>query len=118
MKEISHKNGFLPEATWLLCTDEPNSRGVVSRRLCGTVQGVIDNQYFGAIQNLGIVPELRGRGLGTCLLYRALAGFAAHGVQRTMLEVTSQNESAVRLYKRLGFSKIRTVYKVIDAVMS
>jgi ribosomal protein S18 acetylase RimI-like enzyme len=118
MKEISRKPGFLPKATWLLCADVPNSRGGTSRKLCGTVQGVIDNQHFGAIQNLGIVPELRGLGLGTSLLFQALGGFAEHGVAHAMLEVTSQNEMAVQLYKRLGFYKVRTVYKVIDTVMS
>jgi ribosomal protein S18 acetylase RimI-like enzyme len=30
------------------------------------------------------------------------------------LEVTSQNVGAVRLYQRLGFRKVRTVYKAVQ----
>ena len=31
-----------------------------------------------------------------------------------MLEVTAQNYGAIRLYQRMGFSKLRTVYKAVD----
>jgi ribosomal protein S18 acetylase RimI-like enzyme len=36
------------------------------------------------------------------------------------LEVTVENAGAVRLYQRLGFRRVRTVYKVVDeaAVMA
>src|SRR5262249_13870611 len=81
---------------------------------CGTVQGVVDRNGLGAIQNLGIVPEYRGRGLGTALMQQALAGFQRAGFRRGFLEVTAQNSSAVQLYKRLGFSRARTVYKVSE----
>jgi GNAT superfamily N-acetyltransferase len=116
MEEISGKAGFLPDATWLLsCTGDPQgpeaSCGPV---YCGTVQGVIDRSGMGAIQNLGIVPEFRHQGLGYALIQRALAGFQQAGLRRVFLEVTAQNAGAVRLYRRLGFSKSRTVYKVAD----
>ena len=58
--------------------------------------------------------------LGTCLIERCLAGFRMHGLQRVSLEVTVENAGAVRLYQRLGFRRVRTVYKVVDeaAVMA
>jgi ribosomal protein S18 acetylase RimI-like enzyme len=31
-----------------------------------------------------------------------------------MLEVTAQNEGAVRLYRRLGFRRIKTLYKAVS----
>lgn len=128
MEEIAAKPGFLPQATWLVaCTgsdrdvgnqyDVSNSGGVGSRcavRYCGTVQGVIDRSGMGAIQNLGVVPEYRGLGLGKALMQQALAGFQNAGVRRAFLEVTAQNSGAVQLYKRLGFSRARTVYKVSE----
>jgi hypothetical protein len=110
MEEIAAKPGFLPHATWLAAATAGD--GVMC--YCGTVQGVIDRSGMGAIQNLGIVPEFRGRGIGTALMERALAGFQRAGLRRAFLEVTAQNSSAVCLYKRLGFSRTRTVYKVSE----
>jgi mycothiol synthase len=81
---------------------------------CGTVQGIEDRFGYGAIQNLGVVPEHRGRGLGSLLLMKALEGFRRAGLKRAYLEVTAQNEGAVRLYRRLGFVKARTVYKAVE----
>jgi ribosomal protein S18 acetylase RimI-like enzyme len=104
MMEISRKWGFLPRATWLLVgPDGP----------CGTVQGVRERSGLGAIQNLGIVPSCRGRGLGRGLLLYALHGFWASGLGRALLEVTAQNEGAIHLYHRLGFRRRKTLYKAV-----
>lgn len=128
MQEIARKDGFLPGATWLAVA-EGNARGdgsLVDRVYaddvsddegvfyCGTVQGIRDRTQYGAIQNLGIVPEQRARGLGSCLLLKALEGFQRAGLHRAFLEVTAQNEGAIRLYRRLGFYKARTVYKAVE----
>ena len=51
-------------------------------------------------------------------MLKALEGFKRAGLVRAYLEVTSQNDGAIRLYRRLGFSKVRTVYKVIEAAYS
>ena len=108
MKEIAGKRGFLPEATWLAAYVDPRGR---DPEYCGTIQGIVDQGGVGSIQNVGITPFHRGCGLGTALLVASLEGFRAAGVRRVSLEVTSQNEGAIRLYKRLGFRKVRTVYK-------
>ncbi len=104
MCEIRRKPGFLPEATWLVACDQ----GYV-----GAVQGVIDQGPIGAIQNVGVLPEFRGQGLGKALVRRALAGFFQAGLQRAYLEVTAQNDSAVQLYRDLGFRRAQTLYKAI-----
>jgi len=104
MVEICRKWGFLPGATWLLTgPDGP----------CGTVQGVRERSGVGAIQNLGIVPSCRGRGLGRALLLYALHGFRQAGLGRALLEVTAQNDGAIRLYRRLGFCRRKTLYKAV-----
>jgi ribosomal protein S18 acetylase RimI-like enzyme len=36
------------------------------------------------------------------------------GVTRVALEVTAVNDSAVRLYQRIGFRSMKTVYKAIE----
>ena len=85
---------------------------------CGTVQGIRDVSGLGAIQNLGIAPEHRNGGLGTILLFYALQGFRRAGIGRVYLEVTAQNEGALRLYRRLGFVTVKTVYKAVEHVYS
>ncbi len=115
MREIARREGFLPMATWLL---ECHVEGAKQPEYCGTIQGVRDSRDFGAIQNLGITPAHRGRGLGTHLLHRALCGFQQAGLQQAYLEVTAQNLGAVRLYQRLGFSKVKTVYKAADVAFA
>jgi mycothiol synthase len=110
MQEISRKEGFLPQATWLVVRDTPHG-GMLP---CGTVQGIRDRSGMGAIQNLGVVPEHRGEGLGTALLLKSLEGFRSVGLTRAFLEVTAQNEGAIRLYRRVGFRKARTVFKAVE----
>lgn len=109
MSEIRRRPGFLSEATWLLSC--PTG-------YCGSVQGRRERAGLGAIQNLGIAPGHRGRGLGTALLLRALTGFRCFGLDRAFLEVTAQNDDAVRLYHRLGFRRAKTLYKAVDLVGS
>lgn len=114
MREISGKEGFVPEATWLLAYRGPDDRDY---DYCGTIQGLADDRG-GSVQNLGVTPEHRGRGLGRLLLCRALVGFRAVGMKRVSLEVTGQNLSAVGLYQQLGFRRIRTVYKAAEVAYS
>jgi ribosomal protein S18 acetylase RimI-like enzyme len=37
-----------------------------------------------------------------------------HGLGAASLEVTADNARAVRLYQRLGFRRVKTVYKVVE----
>lgn len=110
MREIRNKSGFLPNATWLIAHGSTPE----SLQWCGTIQGITERGGGGMIQNIGVVPGHRGLSLGTCLIERSLAGFRRHGLNRVGLEVTAENASAVRLYQRLGFRRVRTVYKVVD----
>lgn len=107
MNEIRRKQGFLPAATWLIHSETEGP--------CGTVQGIRDRFGLGAIQNLGVLPAHRGRGLGATLLLKALEGFRASGLDCAYLEVTAQNDGAVRLYRKLGFRCRKTIYKAVDA---
>jgi hypothetical protein len=104
MIEISRKGGFLPGATWLL--SGPGGP-------CGSVQGIRERSGVGAIQNLGILPAWRGRGLGQGLLLAALHGFRDAGLSKAVLEVTAENEPAVHLYRQLGFRKRKILYKAV-----
>jgi ribosomal protein S18 acetylase RimI-like enzyme len=116
MREISCKRKFVPQATWLAVSSGRDGRGAQN---CGTVQGILDSgSGYGAIQNLGIAPAHRGLGLGTALLCVALDGFRHLRVPRVYLEVTAQNEAAVRLYQRVGFRRSRTAYRAVELAVS
>lgn len=111
MAEITRRESFVCGSTWLLqFTTSADGR----RENCGTIQGVRDRNGMGAVQNVGVAPDHRGRGLGTLLLYRALNGFRDAGLRRASLEVTAQNSGALRLYHRLGFHRVKTVYKAAE----
>jgi ribosomal protein S18 acetylase RimI-like enzyme len=105
MQEIRKKPGFLPQATWLLAS--PGG-------YCGCIQGLWERSSLGAIQNLAVTPGHRGRGLGSALLNQALHGFIRAGLERAGLEVTAQNDCAVRLYERFGFRRRKTLYKAVE----
>ncbi len=108
MRQIVQKEGFLPEATWLGVYVSDSGQ---LWEPCGTIQGVRDEFGLGSIQNLGVVPEHRNRGLGTCLLGCALDGFRRAGLGRVHLEVTAENHGAVRMYESMGFRVVKTLYK-------
>lgn len=113
MREIAAKDGFLPEATWLL---EYVGAGPGRREFCGTIQGMKLNARYGGIQNVGVTRFHRGRGLGEQLLNLSLAGFQHVGLRKVALEVTAENTAAVRLYERCGFRRIKTLYKPVEVV--
>lgn len=112
MQEISRQKSFLPEATWLIT----HPRGDLAPPIdCGTIQGIAQSKALGAIQNVGVVPEHRGMGLGRALVLKALHGFRRKGLRRVYLEVTAENQPAVDLYRSVGFMHGRTMYKAVDA---
>lgn len=116
MAVIRDRPGFCPRATWLVAAADIPAHELsgLAGRCVATVQGVIDEGGFGGIQNVGVVPEYRGRGLGRAVVLKALAGFAASGAKRAYLEVTARNEPAVRMYRELGFRCYRTVYRAVE----
>lgn len=110
MSEIVQRATFVPQATWLInCLP-----GTSVSEDCGTIQGLIQSGHWGAIQNVGVAAEHRGRGLGKALILKSLAGFQAAGVPRAYLEVTARNAVAVQLYRSVGFRLARTTYKAVD----
>ena len=87
-----------------------DNRGIsycyVARDETGAVAGfcsfwhVLDEVH---INNLAVAPEKRNTGAGTALVREVVRATARMGARRAMLEVRRSNESALRLYERLGF---------------
>lgn len=107
MREISQNDGFLGPATWLIVHRGDN--GLPAD--CGTIQGIGQSEHVGSIQNVGVVPEHRGLGLGRALILKSLEGFALARLKRIVLEVTATNRPAVELYRTLGFHVVKTMYR-------
>lgn len=109
MHEVVKRQAFIPEATWLIMG--PNGP-------CGTVQALRERGAFGAIQNVGILPNYRGLGLGRALVLQSLRGMYQSGLGRATLEVTATNEPAVRLYLALGFRRAKVIYKAVPVTIT
>ena len=107
MREISQQDGFLGPATWLIVYRGDDGLPCD----CGTIQGLSQSESVGSIQNVGVIPEHRGLGLGRALILKSLAGFTLARHKRAALEVTATNRPAVELYRSLGFQVVKTMYR-------
>jgi ribosomal protein S18 acetylase RimI-like enzyme len=58
----------------------------------------------GFIDDLYLIPDVRGRGLGRQAIELALNEARACGVRVLLLEVEAENDRAYRLYSSMGFS--------------
>lgn len=114
MSDIASQETFLPSATWLIWWSDPGQLP----QDCGTIQGIGMSHQSGSVQNIGVVPEHRGLGLGRALVAKSLHGFAEAGKKRVVLEVTANNHTAVELYRSLGFRVLRTMYRVVPVEAS
>ena len=106
MRDIAGRSGFRPDATWLIAD---------GTEYVATIQGISDRFGTGAIQNVGVVPSHRGRGLGYAILLQALHAFRNRGLARATLEVTALNDNAVRMYRQVGFRFRKTLYKAVES---
>ena len=77
--------------------------GVMARGL--RVEGVIPPPPRSCcyVAHLGVLPELRGRGIGEALIGHLLADGKSRGWSFAALDVASTNPRAQALYERLGF---------------
>ena len=112
MQEISLQKSFLPKTTWLISRHNEQTGLQLD---CATIQGLRKRWRSGSIQNVGVAPAYRGLGLGRALVLKSLHGFREAKMRRVTLEVTAENETAVTLYKSVGFQILRTMYNAIEA---
>jgi mycothiol synthase len=88
----------------------------------GTIVGFSNNGVIdgvGYVFELGVLPEMQGRGIGRALLRHSFAMLAARGIPKGRLGVDTQNTTgAVELYRSVGLipvSEHRVVEKLIAA---
>jgi ribosomal protein S18 acetylase RimI-like enzyme len=74
----------------------------VTKELCGTSWLTFDGRRF-HLHHFGIAPSYQGKGLSKMLLEETLRFVKEKGIQ-VKLEVHQDNEKAIKLYKKYGFS--------------
>ena len=77
----------------------------------GFLLGVIERAYEARILILAVDEEARGRGVGARLVRLFEERFRARAIRRINLEVRIGNETAIRLYERLGFERRKILPK-------
>ena len=82
---------------------------VEGRRVVGTVMVGYDG-HRGWINYLGVLPQLRRRGVGRLLMQEAEARLRERGCPKINLQVRTSNTEVIEFYKRIGFKE--------DAVVS
>jgi [ribosomal protein S18]-alanine N-acetyltransferase len=63
---------------------------------------------IGQINNLAVVPPLRGKGIGKILIQEAIKYLSESGCTHITLEVRVSNTVAINLYHALGFVTLLT----------
>jgi [ribosomal protein S18]-alanine N-acetyltransferase len=66
------------------------------------------------VVSVAVLPEHRGKGLGKALMLEGINGVMNRKSDEIYLEVRKSNESAIKMYQKLGFqikSKLRTYYR-------
>ena len=70
---------------------------------CDIVRKSMEGFRHAGRMGMGLLPGYRGAGLGRQLLTETLDAARAIGIERVELEVFASNESAIALYKKMGF---------------
>ena len=70
---------------------------------CDITRNRMEGFRHAARLGMGVLPAYRGAGLGRRLLTDTIDAAREMGIERVELEVFASNESAVALYRKLGF---------------
>ena len=90
------------------------SQGTLAGYLIVVLVMSVEHQgLMGEIDELFVLPESRGHGLGARLLAAAEAELAQHGCVRLQLQLAIGNRRARSFYERLGFGA-RAGYVLLD----
>lgn len=60
----------------------------------------------GSINNYGVLPEHKRKGIGSKLMHQLLENCKDKRINKLFLEVRISNEAAISIYKKVGFEQI------------
>lgn len=96
-RDILDSESSVP-ALWTLAAAGDQVVGAVINRVVAGDDGVV-----GWLEDVGVRPAWRNRGLGLAMVYHSFGAFYARAIERCGLTVDTQNVSgATRLYERAG----------------
>lgn len=90
-----------PEAVMLVARRN-STDALTGRSLSGYIAARINADEL-HVNNIGVWPESRRRGIGGALLGAVLEAAARRGAFEAVLEVRASNRAAQRMYERFGF---------------
>jgi ribosomal-protein-alanine N-acetyltransferase len=61
------------------------------------------------VDSIAVTPAQRGQGVAVTLLKRVIGFLRRRGFRTVSLNVRPENTAAIRLYRKLGFQRIRRV---------
>ncbi|WP_010587503.1 GNAT family N-acetyltransferase [Schlesneria paludicola] len=107
-----HQECQLRDLDWLVRADQLDdgrSIGLIaveSDVACGMVRGATDDvdATVGWVESMWVAPTHRKVGVGGQLILAIVEWAHTRNLRMLKLEVTSNNQRAIRLYERLGFS--------------
>jgi ribosomal protein S18 acetylase RimI-like enzyme len=91
-----------PDVVMLVAEEDGQVAGYSYAAMEGTDYMVLRGPA-GAVHDLFVEPERRGRGIGLRLLEASLEALKARGAPRVVLSTAERNEGAQRLFARAGF---------------
>lgn len=103
---VGHTGWAHEVAGWVLKLEDPCFHPL-GEYLSDDGWGDLDGVLVGYIRNLRVEPELRGRGLGSAMVARALEAMREGGIRRVFLHPSpdppERMGDLVRFYEELGF---------------
>ena len=110
-RDLMQENDFDP-SLWFLATDTVEGGAVAG--LCICHPKAREDPERGQINDLGVRPAWRRRGIGRALLLHAFSKLASRGIQGAALTVDTENKSgAPALYERVGMRPIQASHTYV-----
>ena len=99
-----------PDAFVLLAEVNREAIGYALVHLRGPEETWATGDRIGVLETLAVLPDERGRGVGTALFERIYAELRALGVRELQVAVISKNAEALRFYERHGLLPFTVSY--------
>lgn len=74
-------------------------------RVVGAISGILEGEE-GHIEDIAVLPEFRGNGIGTQLIRHLLDRYETFGISTVGLWAHEKNWDAIPFYENIGFKKI------------